>query len=70
MKISNKTQIQLNYSMCLSRYSETYQKFMNRQLAEYSRTEGVSMNQYCVYLLSMNSVLRKEIFEASQKKNK
>lgn len=36
---------------------------LHKQLAEHSRSEGVSMNQYCVYLLSMNSALRKGVFE-------
>lgn len=31
-------------------------KSLHKQLAENSRAEGVSMNQYCVYLLSKNSV--------------
>ena len=30
-------------------------KSLHKKLAEYSKSEGVSMNQYCVYLLSMNS---------------
>lgn len=30
-------------------------KSLHRLLAEASKREGVSMNQYCVYLLSMNS---------------
>ncbi len=30
-------------------------KSLHRSLAENSRREGVSMNQYCVYLLSMNN---------------
>lgn len=38
-------------------------KSLRKQLAEHSRSEGVSMNQYCVYLLSMNSALRKGVFE-------
>ena len=29
-------------------------KSLHRKLAERSREEGVSMNQYCVYLLSQN----------------
>jgi len=33
-------------------------KSLHKQLAEHSKSEGVSMNQYCVYLLSMNSSLR------------
>ena len=32
---------------------------LHRQLAEHSKNEGVSMNQYCVYLLSMNNALNK-----------
>lgn len=35
-------------------------KSLHKQLAEHSKSEGVSMNQYCVYLLSMNSALRRE----------
>lgn len=30
-------------------------KSLHRKLAEQSRREGISMNQYCVYLLSQNS---------------
>lgn len=29
-------------------------KSLHRQLAEHSRREGISMNQYCLYLLSRN----------------
>ena len=32
-------------------------KSLHRSLAEHSRQEGISMNQYCVYLLSRNDVL-------------
>jgi len=32
-------------------------KSLHKQLAEHSKREGVSMNQYCVYLLSMNDTL-------------
>lgn len=45
-------------------------KSLHRQLAEHSKSEGVSMNQYCVYLLSMNSALRKEYSEGSKTRNK
>ena len=41
-------------------------KSLHKQLAEHSRSEGVSMNQYCVYLLSMNSVLRKGVSERAE----
>lgn len=30
---------------------------LHRALAEHSQKEGISMNQYCVYLLSKNDVL-------------
>lgn len=30
---------------------------LHRSLAEHSKKEGISMNQYCVYLLSKNDVL-------------
>lgn len=29
-------------------------KSLHRSLAEHSRQEGISMNQYCLYLLTMN----------------
>lgn len=32
-------------------------KSLHRQLAEQSRREGISMNQYCLYLLSRNNAL-------------
>ena len=32
-------------------------KSLHRQLAENSKREGISMNQYCVYLLSRNDAL-------------
>lgn len=32
-------------------------KSLHRQLAEHSKREGISMNQYCLYLLSKNDVL-------------
>jgi len=35
-------------------------KSLHRQLAEQSKREGVSMNQYCVYLLSKNDIQRQE----------
>lgn len=31
-------------------------KSLHRQLAEHSRREGVSINQYCVYLLAKNDI--------------
>ena len=35
-------------------------KQLHRTLAEHSEAEGVSMNQYCVYLLSRNDALEQE----------
>lgn len=32
---------------------------LHRSLSEHSKAEGVSMNQYCVYLLSKNDALEK-----------
>lgn len=32
-------------------------KSLHRSLAEHSKKEGISMNQYCVYLLSRNDAL-------------
>lgn len=29
-------------------------KSLHKQLAEHSKREGISMNQYCIYLLAMN----------------
>lgn len=31
-------------------------KTLHRMLAEQAREEGISMNQYCIYLLSKNSI--------------
>lgn len=33
-------------------------KSLHKQLAEHSKKEGISMNQYCIYLLSMNDARR------------
>ena len=34
-------------------------KSLHRSLAQHSKEEGVSMNQYCVYLLSKNDAIKK-----------
>ncbi len=36
-------------------------KSLHRSLAEHSVKEGISMNQYCVYLLSMNDALHTKV---------
>lgn len=33
-------------------------KSLHKKLAEHSKAEGISMNQYCIYLLSMNDAYR------------
>ena len=44
----------------LEKYSGQFKlrlpRSLHRDLAEYSKKEGVSMNQYCVYLLSQNHI--------------
>ncbi len=35
-------------------------KSLHRSLAEHAKAEGISMNQYCLYLLSKNDALAKE----------
>ena len=34
-------------------------KSLHRQLADNARREGISMNQYCLYLLAQNNALKK-----------
>lgn len=34
-------------------------KSLHKQLAEHSRKEGISMNQYCLYLLTKNTAIEK-----------
>lgn len=36
-------------------------KSLHRSLAENSRREGISMNQYCVYLLSRNDAMHTKV---------
>ena len=42
---------------CSGQFKLRLPKSLHKQLAEKSKMEGVSMNQYCVYLLSMNDAL-------------
>ena len=37
-------------------------KSLHRSLAEHSQREGISMNQYCVYLLSRNDAVYSKYF--------
>ena len=41
----------------LENYSGQFKLSLHRSLAEHSQREGISMNQYCVYLLSKNDVM-------------
>lgn len=48
----------------LDKYSGQFKlripRSLHRRLAEHSQKEGISMNQYCVYLLSRNDVMFSE----------
>ena len=48
----------------MKRYSGQFKlrmpKSLHRSLVEHAREEGISLNQYCVYLLSKNDVTEKE----------
>lgn len=50
--------IEINEPDSLDGYSGQFKlripKSLHRTLVEHSKMEGISMNQYCVYLLSMN----------------
>lgn len=50
--------IQIYEPDCLENYSGQFKlripRSLHRSLAEHSKREGISMNQYCVYLLSRN----------------
>lgn len=53
--------IEINEPDNLESYSRQFKlripRSLHRSLAEHSQREGISMNQYCVYLLSKNDVL-------------
>lgn len=53
--------IEINKPDSLDDYSGQFKlripKSLHKSLAEHSQREGISMNQYCVYLLSKNDVL-------------
>ena len=44
---------QLSYS---GQFKLRLPKSLHKTLAEHAREEGISMNQYCIYLLSKNSI--------------
>lgn len=53
--------IEIHEPESLENYSGQFKlripRSLHRSLAEHSRKEGISMNQYCVYLLSKNDAL-------------
>ena len=53
--------IQIHEPDSLEEYSGQFKlrlpRSLHRSLAEHSKREGISMNQYCVYLLSRNDAL-------------
>ena len=53
--------IRINMPDSLDEYSGQFKlripKSLHRSLAEHSKQEGISMNQYCLYLLSRNDML-------------
>ena len=55
--------IEIEEPVSLDNYSGQFKlripKSLHRTLAVHSKEEGVSMNQYCVYLLSKNDTLEK-----------
>ena len=56
--------IEINEQDSLEDYSGQFKlripRSLHRALAEHSQREGVSMNQYCVYLLSKNDAVYKK----------
>lgn len=53
--------IEIHESDSLEKYSGQFKlrmpRSLHRALAEHSQREGISMNQYCVYLLSRNDAV-------------
>ena len=53
----------INEPISLEEYSGQFKlripKSLHRSLAEHSKAEGISMNQYCLYLLTKNDTLEK-----------
>ena len=53
--------VEINEPDDIEKYSGQFKlripKSLHRSLAEHSKSEGISMNQYCLYLLSKNDAL-------------
>lgn len=62
IEVALKDGITINEPESTSEYSGQFKlrlpKSLHRSLAEHSKKEGISMNQYCLYLLAMNDALR------------
>ena len=54
-------EIEIHEPDSLEKYSGQFKlrmpRSLHRSLVEHSKREGISMNQYCVYLLSKNDAL-------------
>ncbi len=61
IKAALETGVRINEPDCLDDYSGQFKlripRSLHRLLAEHSKREGISMNQYCVYLLSKNDAV-------------
>lgn len=61
MEAAIKDDIQIREPDSLEGYSGQFKlripRSLHRSLAEHSKKEGISMNQYCVYLLSRNDAI-------------
>ena len=60
-KAALEDKVEIHEPDSLSKYSGQFKlripRSLHRDLAEHSVREGISMNQYCVYLLSKNDAL-------------
>lgn len=63
MQAAIESGIEIKEPLALDDYSGQFKlripKSLHKSLAEHSKREGISMNQYCVYLLTMNDTLYK-----------
>ena len=62
LKAAIKDGIEISEPLSTDDYSGQFKlrlpKSLHRSLAEHSKQEGISMNQYCVYLLTKNDAAR------------
>lgn len=66
LKAAIEEEIEIREPGMLEDYSGQFKlrlpRSLHRSLAESAKKEGVSMNQYCVYLLAQNNVLNKKFY--------